>query len=142
MRRINRCLNVKLLEICQHTVQIEELNAKLREYLPESMREQCHVGSFNKGSLVLIASDAGWASQLRYCLPELRDRLRSEAGIYNLISIKVTIKIEEPVKAIPRKTTHTISAKTCTSILANADECSYSPLKQALQDLVEHLGKD
>ena len=74
MRRINRCLNTQLLDICQRTVQLEELNSKLLGYLPQVLQEHCHVGSFNRGCLVIVVSDSVWASQLRYSIPELRDK--------------------------------------------------------------------
>src|SRR5262245_61124963 len=94
MRRINRCLNTRLVEICQRNIQLEELNFKLGTYLPPSLQAYCRVGSFNKGSLVIVVNDAAWASQLRYMLPELRDKLRKEAGIYQLSAIKIAIATE------------------------------------------------
>src|SRR3990167_9910739 len=94
MRHITRCLNSQLADICQRAIKLEELNAKVYDYLPESLRKHCQVGSFNKSCLVLITHDPVWASQLRFALPELRDKLRSEAGIHQLASIKVTIHSE------------------------------------------------
>lgn len=91
MRHITRCLNIQLADICQRAIKLEELNAKIHDYLPEALREQCHVGSFNNSCLILVTRDPVWASQLRYALPELRDKLRSEAGIHQLASIKITI---------------------------------------------------
>ncbi len=91
MRHITRCLNPRLVEICQRAIKLEELNEKISSYLPETLREHCHVGSFTNGCLVLITNDPVWAHQLRYALPELRDKLRSEADIHQLAFIKVTV---------------------------------------------------
>ena len=91
MRHITRCLNTQLAEICQRAIKLEELNAKIYNYLPEAVREHCHVGSFNNSCLILVTRDPVWASQLRYALPELRDKLRSEAGIHQLACIKVSV---------------------------------------------------
>ena len=91
MRHITRCLNPQLASICQRAIKLEELNAKIYDYLPENLRERCHVGSFTNSCLVLVTNDPVWATQLRYALPELRDKLRSEAGIHQLASIKVTV---------------------------------------------------
>lgn len=91
MRHITRCLNSRLAEICQRAIKIEELNEKINRYIPENLRGHCHVGSFTNSCLVLITNDPVWATQLRYALPELRDKLRSEAGIHQLASIKVTV---------------------------------------------------
>lgn len=138
VRRVNRCLNVKLQAICQQAVQLEELNAKLALFLPETLRTQCHVGSFNKGCLVLITHDQVWASQLRYSVPELRDKLRCEAGIYQLSSIKVTVAIESAAKPAKKTSIKPISTKARDNILAQASECSYLPLKDALLSLAAH----
>ncbi len=91
MRHITRCLNPKIIDICQRAIKLEELSAKLTHYLPDNLRERCHVGSFTNGCLVLVTQDPVWASQLRYSLPELRDALRTKAGLYQLVSIKVTV---------------------------------------------------
>ena len=99
MRHITRCLNTQLAQICQRAIKLEELNAKIYNYLPETLRDQCHVASFNNSCLILATSDPVWASQLRYALPELRDKLRSEAGIHQLASIKITVNTENLVTA-------------------------------------------
>jgi hypothetical protein len=93
MRHISRCLNTKIADICQRAIKLEELTAKIHNYLPLDLRDQCHVGSFNNSCLILVTHDPVWASQLRYALPELRDKLRSEAGIHQLASIKVMVSI-------------------------------------------------
>ena len=91
MRHITRCLNSKLTTICQQAIKLEELNAKINQYLPEELREQCTVGSFNNCCLVLVISNPEWALQLRYSLPELRDTLRRDAGLHQLASIKIRV---------------------------------------------------
>lgn len=93
MRSISHCLNQQLVDICQRSVQLEELSNKLSQWLPTELVGECQVGSFNKGCLILITSNAAWASQIRYLIPELRDKLRTEAGLYQLSSIKVSVVI-------------------------------------------------
>lgn len=94
MRRINRCLNRQLLTVCQQAIQLDEISSKLHKYLPENLRNNCRVGSFNKGCLILVTNNAIWATELRYCLPTLRDSLRRDAGLYQLTSIKINIMVE------------------------------------------------
>ena len=137
MRRINRYLNNQLIDICQRTMLLEELNSKLSHYLPATLKPHCHVGSFNKGCLVIVVSDPVWASQLRHSLPELRDKLRSEAGIYQLISIKISMTSLDtaPTKKSPIRPP--LSKKSRAIISISGDECSYPPLKKALYHLAE-----
>lgn len=135
MRRINRCLNTRLMDICKRTIKLEELNTKLQDYLPPSLLTHCNVGSFNHGCLVIVTSDPVWASQLRYSLPELRDKLRRDAGIYQLTSIKVTLTIDELPTINKTITPPILSTKAREIITAGGDECDYQPLKEALHRL-------
>ena len=135
MRRISRCLNTRLIDICQRTLQLEELNLKLNLYLDDTLKPHCHAGSFTKGCLIMVADDAVWAAQLRYSLPDLRDKLRLEAGIYQLTSIKVTIASNNTPKEKIKAKNPGLSDKAKESIISSSEQCSYEPLKQALERL-------
>lgn len=140
MRSISRCLNKQLVDICQRSVQLEELSNKVAQLLPEGLAKECQVGSFNKGCLVLTTSDAVWASQLRYSIPELRDKLRKEAGMYQLSSIKVNVI--EPVmhyKQATKEIAHSISENAKASIISESQHCTYQPLKNALLHLADSI---
>lgn len=138
MRRINRCLNPRLRDICKRAIQLDELNAKLLTLLPEELKTQCKVGSFNAGCLAIMVKDAVWASQLRYLLPELRDNMR-KAGIYQLISIKCVVATTN-FNITPQQVHHhhTLSNKARSSISDASELCTYQPLKKALMDLAGH----
>ncbi|KTD68761.1 hypothetical protein Lste_1919 [Legionella steelei] len=138
MRSISHCLNKQLADICQRSVQLEELSDKVRQMLPEVLANTCHVGSFNKGCLLLTTTDAVWASQLRYAIPELRDKLRKEGGMYQLSSIKVAI-IESTTqyeKSTPT-TKHVLSEKAKEIIISESQQCNYEPLQKALLHLAD-----
>ncbi|MBI2785426.1 MAG: DUF721 domain-containing protein [Legionella longbeachae] len=138
MRSISRCLNKQLADICQRSVQLEELTDKVKQLLPEILAEECLVGSFNKGCLVLTTTDAGWASQLRYAVPELRDKLRKDAGMYQLSSIKIALlePIIQPEKpALSKK--HVLSEKAKAVIISESQNCTYEPLQKALLHLAD-----
>jgi len=138
MRSISRCLNKQLADICQRSVQLEELSSKVLQLLPEPLAGECHVGSFNKGCLILTTSNAAWASQLRYAIPELRDKLRKEAGMYQLSSIKIavtepTLQYEKPVQ----QKSHHLSEKAKATIISESQNCNYEPLQKALLHLAD-----
>ena len=142
MRRINRCLNTKLLELCQRAIQLEELNKQLYHTLPESLHQHCRMGSFNAGCLTIVANDAVWASQLRYYLPELRDKLRREAGLYQLVAIKVTVNQNNEALAIKRASRIQLSPKARDIILASSEQFHYKPLQDAWYQLANQGAKD
>lgn len=140
MRRIRQCLNAKLAEIYQQALILNELSPKVVNMLPEQLRGHFTVGSFNHGCLVLITHDPVWASQLRYHLPELRDRLRKDEGIYQLASIKIHVSADGMLQQTTRlKKIPPLSAKARETILASSKQCDYTPLRKALEQLGSHI---
>ena len=135
MRRINQYLNPRLINICEQATRLEELNSKLHLYLPLALQEHCSVGSFNGGCLVIVINDAVWASELRYHLPELRETLRKEAGVYQLTSIKISIATLPDITVAKESNPSALSSKAREAITACGEQCSYEPLKQALEKL-------
>lgn len=134
MRRINRCLNKQLLTLCQQAVILDDLNLALNTYLPASLQDKCRVGSFNKGCLVIATTWPAIMTELRYCLPELRDRLRKEARLYQLMSIKLHLIVDE--YPIQKHTANIfrpeLSSKARATVQQAGELCSYEPLKKAL----------
>ncbi|WP_028388170.1 DUF721 domain-containing protein [Legionella fairfieldensis] len=141
MRPISHCLNSRLLDICHRATQLDDLNKKLNDYLPFSLIGHCQAGAFNRGCLLLIASNAAWATELRYYLPELRDKLR-KAGLYQLTSIKIALA--EPDVHTPSKQLNklALSASARDSIRTAGELCSYQPLKDALYQLADIKAQD
>lgn len=135
MRHINRCLNTKLSTICQQAMKLETLNSKLAKYIPDALREHITVTSFTNSCLVLSTSDPVWATQMRFHLPELRNKLRSEENLYQLASIKVNIMTPERAEAKPSVKLTSLSANAQKEILAASEGCNYEPLKAALERL-------
>lgn len=138
MRRIKHCLNTTLSSIGKRSIQLETLNNMLHAYLPEQLHKQCYVGSFNNGQLVLVARNAAIATELRYRVPELRDMLRRDAGLYQLSSIKLQIQTEHLSTVTNSHTSaRSLSPKARETIEAQIDACEYLPLKEALRRLLQ-----
>lgn len=133
MRPIKDCLNKQIAELCKRSIELEELSDKVKQLLPPSLAPHCFVGSFYKGCLTLTTSSASWASQLRYAIPDLRDQLRKEAGIYQLTTIKISIiDVLHTQEPISRPSIHSLSDQAKSTILSESENCSYQPLKKAL----------
>ncbi len=127
MKKISRCLNPKLADICRRTIQLSALNELVRQHLPETLKNQCWVGSFNEGTLLLCLDNPVWASELRYFLPELRDALRTTGGLYQLRAIKLSLNtistnailVEKKPKATPLSLKAEEALKKVLSILSD-----------------------
>jgi hypothetical protein len=137
MRPITHCLNPTLTAICKQSLELESLSAIIHHYLPESYRSCCTVGSFNKGCLTLVVSDPAWASELRFHLPQLRDHLRQQAKLHQLITIKIQLSRQHA--EIPKQTLKTtddaLSMHVRQLIQHVSEQCTYLPLKDALMKL-------
>ncbi|KTD28006.1 MULTISPECIES: DUF721 domain-containing protein [Legionella] len=135
VRSINRCLNDQLRGICQRIIQLDELNHKIKALLSSPLRDNCQVGSFNKGCLLLTTSNT-WATELRYSLPDLRDKLR-KAGLYQLTAIKIAIIDNDQSIACEKDKKILLSSSAKDSIRTASELCSYPPLKAALYHLAD-----
>lgn len=118
-------------------MQLEMLNQMVQKHLPASMVNHCQVGSFRLGCLRLIVTDPIWASELRYSLPDLRDTLRSEAGLYQLSSIKIDVAlVNEPEKQRKIRSI-SLSDKARNIIASDAQGIKDDALKKALLKLAD-----
>lgn len=138
MRQITQCFSASLASIYQEATQLASLTALVKQQLGQDETVPCEVSRFSKGCLVLAVQDAAWASQLRYELPTLRDKLR-KAGLHQLISIRIQLSPSHvaPVEK-KQKTSRPLSPKAKQIICESAKHCSYPPLKAALERLGEH----
>lgn len=131
MRRINYYFNARLTEICKQAFALESLNQMLQQTLPTHLQPHCQVSSFNNGCMVIMVDDPVWTSELRYFVPELRDSLRKDAGLYKLSSIKIVLA--EPINNLPKRNKALkLSNHARTTLRQGSDQCQYEPLKEAL----------
>ncbi len=136
IKSIGQCLELQLGTLYREAIKSEQLQDKVIPLLPQELSAHFRVGSFHQGRLVLDTCDQVWASQLRYYLPELRDKLRKQ-GFYDLASIKINISAEkksENNKEEKRKAKQP-SQEARDDIFNESEQIDYQPLKEALQKL-------
>jgi len=135
MKRIKHCINKQLTDICQKVIRLEELNDKIQALLPAHLAPLCQAASFTNACLLLVLSDASWATELRYALPALRDDLR-KGGLHQLSSIKMIINTpEHHTTSLPGNKAikcPTLSPSAVAQLKEASKSCDYEPLKQAL----------
>lgn len=137
MRPIGECVTDELQAIFAHAKKIISLNEEVKKNLPENLAKNCKVGDFRQGSLVLNTSNAIWATELRFYLPTLRDKLRKSSNFYNLANIKIIVLNDGDAIKVKNKVKRELSPK-ARELLKNAgDECNYPPLKKALYKLAD-----
>lgn len=139
MRRIHQCLNRTTSALCQQTLLLEALQEKVNQYIPQHLHAHCQVGQFTKGQLFLTIRNPIFATELRYLLPQLRDYLRSEGRLYQLVSIKLNIEpaLFSYIDSAQNNTYKKLSADSQQRIIAAAKNCKYEPLKDVLMSIAK-----
>ena len=139
MRQITQCLNTPLASIYKQALQLETLTNLVQRHLGKSKPVPCKVSRFTSGCLILSVEDPVWAAQLRYELPNLRDKLRQE-GLHQLTSIQISLSPATPAPKPTKKkrVTPRLSTGATQTIRESAAHCSYGPLKEALEHLSKH----
>ncbi len=141
--------NKQLQTIVAKVAALQKTNQDVERFLDNELRGHCKVANFEQGSLVLVVNSAAWATRLRYLLPQLRTKLRNDAEMYNLRTIKVIVS-QDPLTETPdnnsSKAKHglrskqavPLSATVAAHIRSSAAEISHEPLRQALQRLAKN----
>ena len=90
MKKIIHCLNDNLNKIIDSSSQVKQINQLLPLYLPSPINQYCHASLFKSGILYLELGNPSFATEIRYLIPELRNQLRKNHGMFDLISIKAS----------------------------------------------------
>ncbi len=139
MKSINQCLNPQLSNLYSKIIQLKQLTTTMNQFLPNTLKNHCHITSFINGRMSIALNEVALATELRYFLPDLRDRLRKQANLFQLTSIDVCIIKHE---LIPIKTSHTIRQIPITAysaIISTSEHTKYLPLKNALEKLANRI---
>lgn len=139
MKRIGACLNPQLQTLSKRALQIDTINRQVLTYLPPELQAHCQAGSFSNGCLVLYTTDSVWATQLRYYIPELRDKLRRDAGLHQLGSIKISLAEPMAKRTAAKQKKSRISSRAQAAITESATHCSYEPLQEAMLKLAKQV---
>lgn len=137
MKPIKNCTNQQLKKIYNKSTEIQKINLVVQKFLPEFLRNQCMVGSFINGTLVLFTHNSGIAYKLNFLIPDLIETLRKQGKIYELINIKIKISQMEMIRTPKAKPHKEISSMSKQIIKENASQIEFEPLKKALLKLSE-----
>ena len=136
MRHISSCLTQQLQTVHPQVLQLTELQHKINYYLPKELQKYYFVKSFVRGCLLIITHHANLAAQFNCLIPDLRNKLRNEVGLYQLVSIKLQVTTTQVTTVMRPTNPIKLSKHTQALILAASESCQYAPLSAALR----HLG--
>ena len=136
MRKIKDCFNKQLATIYQQILQLDELTKLIDQFLPSSLKGHCEVTQFNQGRMNIGINEVALATELRFFLPTLRDLLRQKAGLYQLVSINISIN-PQMQQSKPLVKSHLGLSGAAQIAIAEASKLSeFEPLRKAWKHLL------
>ena len=92
MKKIHHVKDILLGSLLTKAKELVNLNHLISSYLDPAIQAHCHVANYRAGLLVLEVTSSTFATLLRYQVPELRDKLRKQAHLHELVSIKICVQ--------------------------------------------------
>lgn len=140
-KKLGECRNDMLSLFYGKLSELKTCEKLVKKHLPERIAQHCSITDTRNGSIIITANNSSILSLLRYEKSELLQKLRTKEKMYALRSIDIKLAISEqlpPQRKLSNKTT-SLSSKSYESIHATATQCTYSPLKRALEKLEQTL---
>lgn len=125
-----------LKSLLRQADRIEHLQRLLESQIQPAARPHCKVASWREGTLLLIVTDGGWATRLRYQQKRLHRDLQQLSEFSNLM--RILFKVEPSYTKEPPKRTIELSKRAAASLHEAAEGITNPGLKAALERLASH----
>lgn len=129
-----------LASLYKNLERLQTLNQLVAQYLEKNLSAHCRAASIEKQSLIMIADNGNWATQLRFQVPDLLENLRKHPELCALKSIicktRPNIHLEKPQKKSPRYMKK-ISPLISQQITAIAEKVPDEKLKKILKRIAD-----
>ncbi len=136
---IKRLMGKYLLKnVLDKAYQLMAINRSFIQLLPENIAQHCRVMNLKKKTLLIEADNASIATQLRYCAPELLQKMQAKPLFAEIQTLKYCVRPK--VSTIEKKTpppTKPISEDTNQLIEQTAQSIPHPELKAALLRLAK-----
>lgn len=128
----------KPLKALFHQAQrLSHLQSLLEAQLEPAARAHCRIASWREGCLLLIITDAQWATRLRYQQRRLQRQLATQSEFANLTKILFKVQPPRGTGRAPARNV-LLSNQASQSIKASAEHISNPALRAALERLASH----
>ena len=123
-----------LRRLTRNSKRLQNLNSRVRNYLPAPLNSHCHVANLNERTLVLMVDSPIWATKIRLFLPKL---IKTAGDQIDNIEIKVRPLGHETVSR-PSRRPNRMSESTSKLLIQLANSTEEQKLKNALKRLARH----
>lgn len=129
-----------LPNLSQKIAQLKRLNELWQKYIDIKLAKHSRVANWRDGRLVVEIDNANWATHIRYSLPELLSKLKTEKELTELKYIEWYIQPPETI-AITKKAHKPapLSTENSQLIMEAAEHIEHAKLKQVLLSLAKRI---
>lgn len=71
---------------------LKKIETKIKQFLPNYLQAHYTVANYRDNCLILQTDNSAIATQLRYLSTDLLTKLRTQAGMPSIISIKINVR--------------------------------------------------
>jgi hypothetical protein len=114
----------------------KQLLDRIRDLLPEQIREHCTAATIENRRVILYAESSAWASRLRFLSRDLARQLNQNNIAADRINVRVFLN--QPPKRNKRHIARQLSPDNAALIDQTAETISDSSLRAALKRLCRH----
>lgn len=144
IKKLGECRNDFLSSLYGKLSEYKTCEKLIKKHLPEKLAAHCKITDIRNNTIFITAPNTGTLSLLRYEKLNLLKKLRTEEKMYALRAIELKLDAPQFRTTEPFQTKNPsliYSKKSCESIQDTAHNCTYSPLKKALERLEKTLAK-
>lgn len=132
----------KLEQVLERVESLRRLNERVMLCVDPDLQAHCQVANFRQGCLVMVVDSAVWATRLRYSFPELLNRLRFEARLFEVSSLQCVVrKVSMPQISKNKEKSLSLTAENAQLFLEIAENESDPILAASLKRLASRIGK-
>ncbi len=141
IKKLGECRNDFLSSLYGKLSEHKTCEKLIKKHLPEKLGLHCKVTDIRNNSIFITVANTSMLSLLRYEKPNLLMKLRTEEKMYALRAIELKLDAPHFRPSTPLTSNKSLiySEKSCDSIRTTATNCTYSPLKSALERLEKTL---
>ena len=118
---------------------LAELNQLFAQFAGKPQASHASIVGIQNGSLIIIADNGSWATQLRFHIPDLLEKFRPHPLLHGLKSItcktRPDFKLENAVRKRKRLKMKKISAKVSEAMLREAEKIQDEKLRRVMQKI-------
>lgn len=130
-----------LRRLTHMAVRLTRLQSALEQYLQPAARPWCRVASLEDGCLLLVVSNAQWATHLRYQQQRLLRQLQGSGEFGNLS--KILLKVQPTIgEQDQRPAPDPLPSSAAQSLRDTASKVASPQLRAALERLSQHTAQD